>query len=130
MTTAKRKASNGKKICRRVQDSKAFDKKSFRWKKSGHAQVLVACPRGDWKKGRCHSGMRAVEVCTHEKPAPKLTTIKINREGARAQRLRGGGASGVASTPRQGPLVTGWKLTNGVWTRTGPAPAPRMMGSR
>lgn len=37
-----------------------FDKRSFRYKKSGKAWVIVACPKGKWsaKTKHCKVGMR------------------------------------------------------------------------
>lgn len=41
-----------------------FDKRSFRYKKSGKAWVLIACPKGKWnmKTQRCRVGTRAQKV--------------------------------------------------------------------
>lgn len=41
-----------------------FAKKSFRWKRpfAGGVWLLVACPKGAWKRGRCRRGMRAVKI--------------------------------------------------------------------
>ena len=53
------------RFCRRVVAPKSvFDRRSFRWKKSGRAWVLVGCPRGRWnaKTDRCSVGTRAHEV--------------------------------------------------------------------
>lgn len=38
-----------------------FDKRSFRYKKSGKAWVLIGCPKGKWnaKAKRCRVGTRA-----------------------------------------------------------------------
>lgn len=48
------------RFCKRVLLPKsAFDKRSFRWKKSGQAWVLVGCPKGTWKNDRCAVGTRA-----------------------------------------------------------------------
>ena len=53
-------------FCKTVKAPKtAFDKRSFRWKKSGKAWVLVGCPKGKWspKSATCKTGsMRAHEV--------------------------------------------------------------------
>lgn len=38
---------------------RAFDPRSFRWKKSGSAWILVGCPLGRWRSGRCAAGTRA-----------------------------------------------------------------------
>ena len=45
----------------RLQPKAAFDARSFRWKVSGKAWVLVGCPRGQWqpRKGRCAVGLKA-----------------------------------------------------------------------
>lgn len=45
----------------RLAPKTQFDKRSFRYKKSGKAWVLVACPKGKWntKAARCRVGMRA-----------------------------------------------------------------------
>jgi hypothetical protein len=42
----------------------AFDKRSFRYKKSGKAWVLIGCPKGQWaaKAKRCKIGTRAHKV--------------------------------------------------------------------
>jgi hypothetical protein len=39
-----------------------FDRRSFRWKKSGQAWVLVGCPRGKFRRGVCADGTRAHKV--------------------------------------------------------------------
>lgn len=52
-------------FCKSVKAPKtAFDKRSFRWKKSGKAFVLVGCPKGKWsaKSAKCTTGLRAHEV--------------------------------------------------------------------
>lgn len=52
-------------FCKTVKAPKtAFDKRSFRWKKSGKAFVLVGCRKGDWspKSATCKTGTRAHEV--------------------------------------------------------------------
>lgn len=45
----------------RIASKSAFDKRSFRYKKSGSAWVIIACPRGQWnaKRKRCKVGTRA-----------------------------------------------------------------------
>lgn len=45
----------------------AFDRRSFRWKKSGRGLVLVGCRRGGWRKGRCGTGLRAHAVLRRSK---------------------------------------------------------------
>lgn len=49
---------------RKVAPKSAFDRRSFRWKKSGRAWVLVGCRRGHFRHGRCDNGLRAHEVLT------------------------------------------------------------------
>jgi len=47
-----------------VANKRRFDRRSFRWKRSGRAMVLVACPRGHWnnRSQRCRVGTRAQKV--------------------------------------------------------------------
>lgn len=46
---------------------RAFDPRSFRWAQSGSAWVLVGCPLGRWRGGRCQVGMRAHVILKTEK---------------------------------------------------------------
>ena len=48
----------------RVAPKTKFDRRSFRYKKSGKAWILIACPRGKWnaKTDRCKVGTRAHKV--------------------------------------------------------------------
>lgn len=58
-------------FCERREAPKGrFDRRSFRWKKSGRAFVLVGCPRGEWnaRAGRCKVGTRAYKILA---PAPR-----------------------------------------------------------
>ena len=43
---------------------KQFAAKSFRWKQSGHAWILVGCPRGKWqpRKQHCTVGTRGYKL--------------------------------------------------------------------
>ncbi len=53
-------------FCERIKAPKSrFAKGSFRWKKSGRAWLLLACPKVDWnrKTERC-GGMRAYAILT------------------------------------------------------------------
>lgn len=51
------------RFCKRiVAPKRAFDRRSFRWKKSGRAWVLVGCPKGKWKRDRCTVGLKAHEL--------------------------------------------------------------------
>lgn len=48
------------RFCERIVTPKrAFDRRSFRWKKSGRAWVLVGCPRGKWRGESCGVGTKA-----------------------------------------------------------------------
>jgi len=52
-------------FCATVKAPKTkFDRRSFRWKKSGKAFVLVGCPKGKWKPRTetCATGTRAYEI--------------------------------------------------------------------
>ena len=53
-----------KKCVKRENPKKMFHKKSFRWKKSGKAMVLVGCPKKEWmpRAKRCAVGLKAFEV--------------------------------------------------------------------
>jgi len=51
--------------CKEVVAPKSkFDKRSFRWKKSGRGLILIGCPKGKWnaRTQRCKVGTRAHEV--------------------------------------------------------------------
>ena len=51
------------RFCKRVLAPKsAFDRRSFRWVRSGKAWVLTGCPRGKWKGDRCSVGLKAHEL--------------------------------------------------------------------
>jgi len=52
-------------FCKKVVAPKTkFDRRSFRWRRSGKAFVLVGCPKGKWKPQteKCGVGTRAHEV--------------------------------------------------------------------
>jgi hypothetical protein len=49
---------------RRLASQSDFDPRSFRWKTSGRGMVLVACPKGSFRRNQCRVGMRAYEVVT------------------------------------------------------------------
>jgi len=53
------------KGCRKLAPKSKFDPRSFRWKRSGKAMILIACPKGKWnaRTSRCRVGTRAYEVC-------------------------------------------------------------------
>lgn len=62
-----------KKCTQKLSNRKAA-KGSYRWKKSGSAFLLIACPRGKWnaKTERCKVGTFAVEKvkARRGKPCP------------------------------------------------------------
>jgi hypothetical protein len=47
----------------------SFARRSFRWKKSGRAWLLIACPKSKWKSRseRCSVGTRAYAVLVRAK---------------------------------------------------------------
>jgi hypothetical protein len=49
---------------RKVAAKKRFDRRSFRWKKSGKAWILIGCPKGSWKAKvqSCAVGTRAYAI--------------------------------------------------------------------
>jgi len=47
---------------RSVAPRRRFDRRSFRWVRSGKNWVLIGCQKGKWKRGRCSIGTRAVKV--------------------------------------------------------------------
>lgn len=57
------------------------DPRSFRWKQSGRARILLACPRGAWnnRAERCETGIRAYKI---------LTPAKRGRCKAGAKKIR------------------------------------------
>ncbi|HLA89209.1 MAG TPA: hypothetical protein VJL28_02110 [Gemmatimonadaceae bacterium] len=67
---ARRKKIRGTYCERKEAPKSRFDKRSFRWKKSGKSWILIGCPRGKWnaKTERCKVGTRAHKIMTK---APK-----------------------------------------------------------
>ena len=51
--------------CKRAREGQ-FDPRSFRLIARGRSRrktwILVACPKGKWKRGRCSVGTRAVRI--------------------------------------------------------------------
>lgn len=49
---------------KKVAAKNRFDRRSFRWKKSGKAWILIGCPRGEWKPRAqsCAVGTRAYSI--------------------------------------------------------------------
>lgn len=53
-----------RKTVQKLLPKSSFDKRSFRWIKSGDARILIGCPKGKWapRKQRCKVGTRAYEI--------------------------------------------------------------------
>jgi len=52
-------------IRKRIVSPKKFDKRSFRIKKiSKNKKIIVACPKGKFKKNRCSVGMKLQAILT------------------------------------------------------------------
>jgi hypothetical protein len=67
------------RYCERVVLPKGqFDRRSFRWKKSGKAWLLVGCRKGSYRRGTCQTG-----VATH---VILVRSNKACRTGERAVR--------------------------------------------
>lgn len=49
-------------IRRRVLAKRGCAKGSFRTVKRGATRIVVCCPRGKWRGGRCTVGMRAQSI--------------------------------------------------------------------
>ncbi len=60
---------------RQVNPKSSFDKRSFRYKKSGKSWVLIGCPRGEWqpRNQRCKVGTRAYKVLRKVCPSCRCT---------------------------------------------------------
>ncbi len=56
----KRKRKIRGRFCEGIKAPRGeFDRRSFRWVRSGKAWLLIGCPIGRWKRGRCAVGTRA-----------------------------------------------------------------------
>lgn len=69
MAKCKPVTKHGKKIhgtfCeRKLTPRGQFDSRSFRWKSTGTAHVLVGCPKGHFHRGHCDVGTRAHVILT------------------------------------------------------------------
>lgn len=49
---------------REMLPKSAFDRRSFRWKKSGKSWIMTGCRKGSFKHGRCSTGLRAHTILT------------------------------------------------------------------
>lgn len=49
---------------KKITPKARFDPRSFRYKRSGRAWVIIGCPRGQWnpQAGRCRVGTRAYKL--------------------------------------------------------------------
>lgn len=51
------------RFCERsMAPKRRFDRRSFRWRQSGSAWVLVGCPKGKFRRKRCRVGLRAYKL--------------------------------------------------------------------
>jgi hypothetical protein len=68
---ARKRKIKGKFCEEKVAVKTKFDKRSFRYKKSGKTWVIIGCPKGKWnaKAKRCKVGTRA-----HKLLAPRHGT--------------------------------------------------------
>jgi len=70
----------------RLQDPERFDPESFRTKKiSEKTKLVVACPKGKFKRGRCQDGMEAQAKLT-KRGNPGITSARAAKLGAAAFR--------------------------------------------
>lgn len=53
---------------KRLVSKRQFDRRSFRTIKRGRRLIRVACPRGQWKNGRCRVGMQAQAILARKDP--------------------------------------------------------------
>jgi len=68
--------------CERQEHKKSsFDKRSFRWKQSGKARILIGCPKGKWqpKKERCKVGTRAYKILVRAKASCRRGEKRIHK---------------------------------------------------
>lgn len=57
-------------FCEKITNPKRkFDARSFRWITSGHAKILIGCPKGKWqpRKQHCTVGTKAYVILTPAK---------------------------------------------------------------
>ena len=81
MTTTKRKMRGS--FCEKTLAQKgSFDKRSFRYKKSGYAWLLLGCPKGYWKP--------RIQQCAVGTRAHKLLSPAKKRCSAGSKRIRKG----------------------------------------
>lgn len=68
------------RYCERVVLSKGhFDRRSFRWKRSGPTWLLVGCRKGSWRRGQCSTGMAAHVILTRSNKACRLGARAIRK---------------------------------------------------
>lgn len=67
-------------FCEKVVAPKGvFDRRSFRWKKSGRAWVMTGCRRGHWKRERCTIGLTAHVVLVKTNDLCRVGERKIRK---------------------------------------------------
>lgn len=52
----------GNKVRERKIHPLKCDRNSFRTLKRGRSQLIVCCPKGKWKRGRCSVGMKLQSI--------------------------------------------------------------------
>ena len=57
-----RRESTNHYVAQRIQDPRKFDPRSFRTVKRDGTLIIVACPAGEYKKGRCQVGMQTQSI--------------------------------------------------------------------
>lgn len=64
MTVARPRRIRGAFCEAKESPARTFDRRSFRYKKSGKAWILVGCPSGEWmpRAQRCRVGTRAHKI--------------------------------------------------------------------
>jgi hypothetical protein len=71
-------------FCKRTAHPKSsFDERSFRWKQSGRAWLLVGCPKGKWqpRNERCSVGTKAFEILSPAKIGKRCSVGRKTRKG-------------------------------------------------
>ncbi len=76
-----------KKCKRTIEPKEAFDRRSFRWVKSGEGRILIGCPKGKWdaRSESCRVGTRAHEVVVAQKSGHcRVDYTKVRKAASRA----------------------------------------------
>ena len=66
---------------RQLAPKRAFDRRSFRWKASGKARVLIGCPAGKWQSHseRCAVSTRAYKVLVRARGRCRVGSRRITK---------------------------------------------------